>query len=54
MCENREDLDALISSVSKLILIEENTLLKKELQIEDSPTKSNADHGSKIGQIKVN
>ena len=39
-CENKEDLDALISLVSKIILIEGNKLSKKELK--DSPTKRNA------------
>ena len=42
--ENKEDLDVIISSVNKLILIYRNTLLKMELIIEDSSTKINADH----------
>ena len=40
-CENKEDLDALISLVSKIILIEGNKLSKKELK-DDFPTKRNA------------
>ena len=40
--ENKEDLDALISSVSKLILIKEITFKKRTKG--DSPTKINATH----------
>ena len=43
-CENKEDIDALISSVCKLILVEGNTLLKNELKVKDYSTKINEDH----------